>query len=126
VRLEHCRSCCLIPATPHNGTRNSAIDRMASAVHGRFELWDVATYNAFSIEPVPPPNDKVTILQWYAESSHYRSTLGGLMLDRVLLGKGPREFGNRLMPANVHAHLQSQNEAQEIYRTISAAEVADV
>lgn len=69
------------------------------------ELWDFAGYNEISTEAFPPPSSENSTMHWYWEANHYRAALGSLVLDRLLLGKGPQGFGLRVTPANVDADL---------------------
>jgi hypothetical protein len=103
------------------------VAQVREETHGaRIELWDFSTYNLYSVEPVPLASNRRKIMQWYIESSHYRSTLGDLMLDRVLLGEGSNAFGVRLTNDTIEGHLHSQHEKREAYRNAHADEVADV
>ena len=65
-------------------------------------LWDFATYNDMTTEPVPPPGDRTTVMQWHWESGHYNERLGDLILDVVLGGRvvGPA-VAVRLTPDTV-------------------------
>jgi hypothetical protein len=89
-------------------------------------LWDFGTYNSITTEPVPAAGSDRT-LTWYWEASHYRPAVGDLVLARMLQGGGPAvpaDFGQRLTPAMLAAHLARQRAAATDYRCRTAADIA--
>lgn len=85
-----------------------------------FPLWDFSGFNTYTTEPVPELGDKTYMMQWYWESSHYRTELGDLVLDRVLDYKHPthtiaEDFGVKITPANIEEHLQTIRDGRETY-----------
>lgn len=45
-------------------------------------LWDFATRNAITVEAVPPKGDRKSSMRWYWEAGHFKSELGGVMLEK--------------------------------------------
>jgi hypothetical protein len=52
-----------------------------------FPIWDLADYNVFSQEALPPLEDREARMKWYWESSHYNRSLGQRVLNLVLAGR---------------------------------------
>jgi len=71
-----------------------------------FPLWDFSGYNSFTTEEVPPLGDTNTEMKWYWEASHYKKTLGDLVLDRI--------FGERLIANDFGKLLESKNIEQQL------------
>ncbi len=75
----------------------------------RLQLWDFSGYNSITLEHLPPPHSG-DAMHWYWEQAHYRRATGDLMLARMLGTAGwnehiPADFGVRLGPRNIDAHL---------------------
>jgi hypothetical protein len=74
------------------------------------QLWDFNDVNSITSERVPAMGD-LTPMQWYWEHSHYRQSVGDLILDR-LFGvthserKLPADFGKLLTGATIESHLK--------------------
>jgi hypothetical protein len=69
-----------------------AVNRRFSRDHNghQFPIWDFSDMSEYQRETVPAEGDTESRMQWYWESSHYKSSLGELILDRMFLGKkGP-------------------------------------
>jgi len=61
-----------------------------------YDLWDFATYNRFTNEPVPDATDTETQMKWFWDGHHYKEDLGNIILQKMLgqLEEGAyREFG---------------------------------
>ncbi len=76
-------------------------------------LYDFAEYDRFTTEPVPPPGDRHTKMQWYWESAHYKSALGDRILARIF--GGAKGFGSQLTAQNIDARLAGINAARVDY-----------
>ncbi len=88
-----------------------------------FAVWDFSGAYGPSLEPVP--TSASTKMRWYWEPVHYKRELGDLMLNRILRDvRSPEwpEFGVRLEPGNLEAHLATLRDLQRAY----AAEHPDV
>ena len=60
------------------------VDGSAGTARGAdARLVDFSGYNAFTLEPLPPKEDRVTNMRWYWESGHYRGALGDRILKRL-------------------------------------------
>ena len=54
-----------------------------------WECWDFSGYNRISTEPFPAASDLYSHMKYYSECSHYRRTVGNMVLDRMLGHGGP-------------------------------------
>ena len=94
-----------------------------------FELWDFASVNAFTTEPIP--RDPEGVMQWYEETSHFRAVLADQVLNVVLsqpesdalLNQG---FGTLLRAGNVDAYLVEQRIARDRWAAEHLDDVRDV
>jgi len=97
-----------------------------------FEVWDFADYSTFTSEAVPATGDTKARMQWYWESSHYRTPLGDKVLDRIFAVPGaalPDDFGvllNALPQGALHQYLESIRARGAAYRTAHPGDVADL
>ncbi|HEY9035993.1 MAG TPA: hypothetical protein VIM96_04700 [Pseudomonadales bacterium] len=94
-----------------------------------FDLWDFASVNAFTTEPIP--RDPAGVMQWYEETSHFRAALGDQILN-VLLNQPQadellnQEFGAMLRSGNVDAYLVEQQVARDRWAASHVDDVRDV
>jgi hypothetical protein len=77
-----------------------------------FPLWDFSGFNLFTTEAVPPEEDRMGMMQWYFEDSHYKKELGDIILDRILDYQHIRSynssnFGVLITSDNIDKHLQT-------------------
>lgn len=49
----------------------------------RVRLLDFTGYSSFTTEPVPPANDRHTVMRWYWEAGHFKNALGELVISRI-------------------------------------------
>lgn len=96
-----------------------------------FPLWDFANYNSITTESVPPLGDTTTRMRWYWESSHYKSAVGQLMLDRILADhsapQDPRQsFGIAVRLGNIESHLQSIRAQHAEYALSHQADISEI
>lgn len=96
----------------------------ASAPGQRVPLWDFSGFNRYANEDIPVRGDRKSQMQWYWEAGHFKSALGGLMLDRVL-GRGAPDpaWGVQLQSANLEAHITTLQAQERDYRLSHAADV---
>ncbi len=84
-------------------------------------LWDFATYDEYTTEPVPAKGDRKTTMQWFWEPVHFKKALGDIMLARML-GQDTRDFGVELTPATLEPRLAAARVQQAAYRQRLPAE----
>lgn len=96
-----------------------------------FPLWDFSGYNSYTTETVPAAGDLRTKMRWYFESSHYTRALGDLLLDRIFEHDEPgreiaADFGVRLDPSTIEAHLEQVRGDREAWRRAFPADAAEL
>ena len=84
----------------------------------RMQFWDFSGYSKYNAEPVPVAGDKTTIMKWHAEPGHFTWILGDRVINRIFRegGQGSENFGIRLRPTNIQAHLKAFREKRRKYR----------
>lgn len=94
-----------------------------------FELWDFASVNDFTTEPVP--RDPAGVMQWYEETSHFRKALADQVLD--VLFDMPQAgnlrahgFGVLLQPDMIDAYLAHQRMAREQWMATHPDDMQDL
>jgi len=68
-------------------------------------------------------------MRWYWETVHYKRELGDLILDRMLRNVRSSEwpdFGMRLEPDNIEAHLAALRELQRAFAAAHPDVVAEI
>jgi hypothetical protein len=80
-------------------------DRESSARRDLVTIWDFSGYSAYSMEAVPPREDKHSTMKWYWESGHYTSDLGNVLIGVMMQGRS--EFGRRLDASTIEDVLAS-------------------
>lgn len=75
--------------------------RRADPSGARVRVWDFSALGAETLEPIPAPHDRRTVLQWYWEAGHFKKALGDRMLARMLEGSDP--LGIELRPETLAA-----------------------
>ena len=83
-------------------------------------LWDFGDLNTITGERLPDYGDH-TLMRWYWEHTHYRTSAGNLILDRVLgthdpARSMPADFGVRLTAANIDAQVAHDREGLAAWR----------
>jgi len=91
----------------------------------RVTLWDFASYDPYTTEPVPREGDRRTLMQWFWEPVHFRKPLGDLMLARML-GGDAAAFGVELTPQTLAARLEEGRVQRTAYRARQAPERFDL
>ena len=87
-------------------------------------LYDFAEYDRFTTEPVPPPGDHRSRMQWYWESAHYKSALGDQVLARIF--GGTKSFGSLLTSHNIDGRLANIDAARLSYLNHGQPETDEV
>lgn len=59
-------------------------DAAAGPQRNLVTILDFSGYSAIALEPIPAEGDRQTTMRWYWESGHYKSTLGDILLARML------------------------------------------
>lgn len=80
-------------------------------------IYDFTDFSAFISEEVPS-NASDTTMQWFWETSHYKNTLGNLILNRILTLDGgdlSTPFGSKLNQENIHSELTKQRLSLDLY-----------
>lgn len=97
-----------------------ARDAKAYPDRERIALWDFSGYNAFTTEPVPARDDRVSQMQWYRDPGHFNKALGDRLLATVLAAPqadgGSPAFGVRLDGRNIEGHLARIASDRDHYR----------
>lgn len=92
-----------------------------------FAIWDFSGAYGPSLEPVPTSANAK--MRWYWEPVHYKRELGDLMLNRMLhnvrSAESP-EFGVRLEPGNLEAHLAHLRDLQRAYAAEHPEVIAEI
>ena len=93
------------------------------------QLWDFSGYNTVTMEAVPKLNDTKTAMNWYWESSHYKATVGELILKRMYninTADMPADFGVLLSSNNIEQHLIDLRRDRENYIEFFPDDVATI
>lgn len=95
-------------------------------VGGACTLWDFASINAITAEPVPEDGTN-TSMKWWRESSHVTSAGGAKMLDVIQSGT-PYEgqYGDCLTPERIDAVLLRQRIALDDWESKNPRDVAEI
>lgn len=75
-------------------------------------VWDFSGYNSITTELIGAD------MQNYADSSHYRESVGNLVLNRIFAyqeEKVPSDFGVLLTPDNIESHLAKIRSDREVW-----------
>jgi hypothetical protein len=109
------------------------VDDANQETHGgdqsQVTLWDFSGYNSVTIENVPPLGTANANMQYFWEWSHYKTVVGGWILERILDAEQtqshiPWDFGVRLTRKNIEAHLADIDHAREVYLRDNPEDVA--
>jgi hypothetical protein len=73
-------------------------------------LWDFAGYNRITTVPMDDA------ARFYADGSHFRPSVGRLVLDTLLGVVSVADFGMRLTPQTLPAYLVEQRAARAAWR----------
>jgi hypothetical protein len=77
-------------------------------------LWDFFEYSPYTTERVPRDGDRKTRLMWFWEPTHFRKSLGDIMMTRVFSG-GDESFGQILTAGNAEARNRQVHEQQRAF-----------
>ncbi|MYM89536.1 hypothetical protein GTP91_20450 [Rugamonas sp. FT82W] len=78
-------------------------------------IFDFSGFNSVTTEAIPQVSHRSS-MQYYWETSHYRSNVGAMILARMYgAGDAPRDFGVELLPDTVERHLAAMRRARDRY-----------
>ena len=105
-------------------------DEARKAGKPSFPVWDFSGYNTYTTEEVPPLGDKMSSMEWYWESSHYKKELGDRVLDLIFSHVEPgrvvaEDFGVKISSDNIEQHLAKIRRDREHWRTTHPSDVAE-
>ena len=92
-------------------------------------LWDFSGYNSITTEPFPPLNSPKSVMKGYWESTHYKSEIGDLVLDKMLKLDNPNippEFGVLITGANIEKHLETLRAQQAKYQLDGRSDIDEL
>lgn len=93
----------------------SVLDIMEAEPGLQGEFWDFAGYNSISTEAFTPPSEHDSKTTHYWESSHFKKSVGDLVLQRLFTGQGPSAFGQRVTSATLQADLDRLKAEKEAW-----------
>lgn len=96
-----------------------------------FALWDFSGFNSITTERIPGRGDAHSRMQWYWESSHFKTVTGHLMFDRVLGTRSsalavPEDFGVQIGADSIERHLRSIRDRHAIYVASHQMDIAEI
>jgi hypothetical protein len=94
--------------THYDHWRREVADIVAGASRsGHAALWDFSAVTRYTAEPLPPPGDRRTELNWFWESNHFKPALGDIIISRMF-GNGPPDFGRLITPETLSEEQAAQ------------------
>lgn len=95
-----------------------------------FVVWDFSGYNSVTTEKVPD-RGSVELMTGYWEGSHYKATIGNIILDRMLADPResahvPGDFGKPLTVDNIASHLDEESIARSLFIASNSQQVKDL
>ena len=83
-------------------------------------LWDFGDYNSITTEKIPLSTDLEKAMQGYFEVSHYKKSVGDIILDKVLTHPNSqkitnKDFGHLIDIQNIEKHLKNIKGKQAQY-----------
>jgi hypothetical protein len=90
-----------------------------------FRIVDFSGYRGANIAKSPKKEGEATV--WYAESVHFTSALGGVVLDEIMADSDLESgFGRAIDEENIASHLVAWHEERERYAKDNPEEVEEV
>jgi hypothetical protein len=104
-----------------------AQDAVAHPKQAIYPLWDFTGYNSVTTEAIPEASEQT--MQWYWESSHFKKTLGDIVLDQLFdypstKRKRPDDFGVLINRDNIEQHLLKIRQARQRYHDSHPNDIA--
>ncbi|MGB5396216.1 MAG: hypothetical protein WBN96_03640 [Gammaproteobacteria bacterium] len=79
-------------------------------------VWDFSGYNTITTEPVPAAGDRVSLMKWYLEGSHYSYKTAEIIFNTMFnRGHDPADFGIKLDTGNIEDHLNAIRAQRNAY-----------
>lgn len=92
--------------------------------------WDFSGPHPITMEPIPVPGPDARGMTWFAETSHYRPTVGALMIDRMFGRPRPDPradgFGRAVGPGTLEAALADARKGFAEWALRHPAEVDEI
>lgn len=88
-------------------------------------LWDFNRIDAYTTEPLPPPEDRRRALKWFWETKHFKAELGDLII-KTIMGQGSIDFGVKLTPSNIEFEIIKDHDLLTAFESAHAADVSRV
>lgn len=89
-------------------------------------LMDFSDANPYTTERLPTAQAPHGAMRWYWETSHFKTSLGDMVLKRVLTGQGPKNFGHVLTRDNVERQLNASRQRQRHYEANHPDEIQEI
>ncbi len=91
-------------------------------------FYDFADYSSITTEALPPERSRMEMRNYW-DSSHFKESVGDLVLDRLYRVNAsgrivPPDFGIRVTSANIEAHLAAIRQRQAMYRASHPEDMA--
>ena len=91
-----------------------SVDKLANEYHrDQYRVFDFSVYHDLTSESVPL--DKNETMRYHWESSHYKSELGDVVLDRLSGVNVYNDFGYELNKTNIISHMQRQRDNRKLF-----------
>ena len=106
----------------------SIISRLNSRHPMPVALWDYSGYNSITTEPVPEQNSEIQ-MQWYWDASHYKKSVGNLIIPMIMhngRSKAPGDFGVKLNQDNIDRQIKLINTRRAAYANSHAKEMKEL
>ena len=96
-----------------------------------YPLWDFTGYNQITTEPLPSIKQTDKEMKYFWETSHFKSVVGELMIERMLNKEHTKDFavnnfGTQLFSNNIESHLIEIRNARNNYIRLFADELKDL
>ncbi|WNB74492.1 hypothetical protein [Methylomonas koyamae] len=99
---------------------DTSFHQKENTAYAKMTLWDFSGYNSVTTEEIPPPKAANPNMKYFWEFSHYRTRVGGWILERLLNNGNtkngiPTDFGTILNRDNIETHIIHSDQAREEY-----------
>lgn len=92
-----------------------------------YPVWDFSGYNSITTEKVTGKGDKVSVMKWYWEGSHYTHETAEIIFNKILSDTDVYDdFGVKLTFDNIDKHLNDIWQQRKIYLETYADDVEEL
>lgn len=108
---------------------NISIEEANIAGQLPFPVWDFSGYDQFSTEVIPDKDDRVSLMQWYLDSSHYSPELGEHIIARITNTEKNKLFsdwGILLSESIMGPHFQAVKSARARYEISHPGDLKEI